>query len=94
MPRSTTPDLNCIPVTRDNDVNVTLVPLPRQLWMPMHGKCHCETCQGRSGFFDTLAVPQCGDTYLIHEPILQPTHKTLGHSRRLYHLPESMHKSV
>ena len=92
MPRPVKIDLNCIPVTRDYDV--TLVPLPRALWMPA-GKCHCEHCQGRHSYFDTLMVPIKGETCLAHYPELQPKQGSmLGHSRRAYHHDAEPHKII
>jgi hypothetical protein len=48
------------------------VRLPEALWRSA-GKCLCQVCKGREGFWDTLAVPPPGSisdhAYTVHHPV-------------------------
>ncbi len=49
------------------------VPLPPGMWRPIAGGCSCSHCNGSpEAFWDTLAVPPTGRTYLVHAPEMQP----------------------
>lgn len=44
-----------------------LVPLPRKMWIAVE-RCDCSVCRGQDAFFDTLAVPETGNAYVVHNP--------------------------
>jgi hypothetical protein len=58
--------------------NTIFVPLPRESWTSA-GICRCAICDGREGFWDTLAIaanPAKGvanTTWTVHYPELQAT---------------------
>lgn len=55
-------------VHRDNTI---FIPLPRELWRSC-GRCDCSHCQGKEGFWDTIAVA-IGERYswTVHMPEAQ-----------------------
>jgi hypothetical protein len=59
--------------------NTIFIPLPRSQWKAC-GKCHCQNCQGRDGFWDTLAIaasPRKGEAdtaWTVHRPEGHPSH--------------------
>jgi len=69
-------NLNHSRVTRVG--NTVFVPLPRALWRSC-GRCDCAHCQGREGFWDTLALPaeatesrHDDTTWTVHAPEYHP----------------------
>jgi hypothetical protein len=69
------PNLNGATVIYRN--GTIFVPLPRELWRPITGGCHCsEECKANGAYWDTLAIgaePQrkgshTDHAWLVHNP--------------------------
>lgn len=72
----TLPPMNGTRITRHKDGNTIFIPLPRILWRSA-GRCDCNVCKGKEGFWDTLALTsqpenRATDTaWTVHYPELQ-----------------------
>lgn len=61
--------LNGLRVSKRYAGGLRFVQLSRELWRSC-GRCDCPHCQGKEGFWDTLAIPAEGTTYTCHFPDL------------------------
>jgi hypothetical protein len=73
-------NLNGLRIDRSTDASTIWIPLPRAAWRSC-GKCACRDCQGREGFWDTLALASAGPergkpdtTFTAHRPAGHPFH--------------------
>lgn len=68
IPTSITPaTLSMNVVAFDAAHSTAYVALPKELWRSC-GKCHCPSCLGKEGYWDTLVVPPTGHTWTCHMP--------------------------
>lgn len=86
-----TPNLNGAAVDRSKDGSTIFIPLPRALWKSASfNPCACANCNGRPGFWDTLAVAAQREgpghaadvAWAVHRPEEHPHHDIDEEGRR------------
>ena len=89
-------NMDGLSIARSLDDSTVFVALPRVAWRSL-GKCECSHCNGREGFWDTLALaaarPERGKsdtTFMVHRPGGHPFHDRNDRDGVYYTDPETV----